>query len=106
VTTRRRPHSNCTAHLVHVIPVAITSHNTPTNQNRPEKLQRGKSHRHPAPATPASSRQRHKPEAEKFQDVQSVIATKKEFRLVEVSMVLIMHDVPSSQWDVVLPLID
>jgi hypothetical protein len=45
-------------------------------------------------------------EAQTFPDVQSVIATKSQFQLVEVFMVLIIDDVPSQQWDVVLPLSD
>jgi hypothetical protein len=45
-------------------------------------------------------------EAQTFPDVQSVIATKRQLQLVEVFMVLIINDVPSGQWDVVLPLSD
>ena len=45
-------------------------------------------------------------EAQTFPDIQSVIATKRQFQLVQVFLVLIIDDVPSQQWDVVLPLPD
>jgi hypothetical protein len=46
------------------------------------------------------------PDAEKFSDIKSVIETSKRLRLSGVDLVLVIHDKPSAEWDVVLPLAD
>jgi hypothetical protein len=46
----------------------------------------------------------HFPEAEKFSSFAAAVAAHERFGFQSVDLVLVIHDQPSAEWDVVLPL--